>query len=170
MMMHERLVLLLAIISRRVTGFVLFQPDSSGSRRIKINFANEEELSPAEGDVILYRLGEEDTQLKVGLVVAEMHCTQWVQPLVAQEPLDAGEIVFFEDAQVDTAIQIQGTAVAVIESLYGQLPVPQLGGGVGYGSPAVDCYTVNAAELDYFLENYQVELKVTESGIAPWTH
>ena len=48
---------------------------------------------------------------------------------------------------------------------YGQLPVPSLGGGVGYGATAVECWTLVRDQVPD-----GVDVPVSDAGVAPWTH
>lgn len=118
------------------------------------------DVEPGEGEVVVYR---SQGELSIGVVVAEMHCTQWIQPLVAHELSDE-RIDLFEDDETNP-VQVQGDCVALIDAEYGQRPIPSLGGGIGYGAPAVDCWTVETKDLPK-----QLELRVTDQGMAPWTH
>ena len=55
---------------------------------------------------------------------------------------------------------------AVLDDVYyGQLPVPSLGGGVGYGATAIECWTVGRAAVPE-----GVDVPVSADGVAPWTH
>jgi hypothetical protein len=45
------------------------------------------------------------------------------------------------------------------------LPVPSLGGGVGYGATAVECWTLVRDQVPD-----GVDVPVSDAGVAPWTH
>ena len=115
-------------------------------------------VEPSEGDVVLYRRDN----LEIGVVTANMGCTQWIQPLVAHSKPEV-EVTLFEDDS--DQVMIQGGCEGIVESWPTQLPVPSLGGGIGYGSPAIDCFVVQSNDLPEDLA-----LKVVEQGTAPWTH
>mmetsp|Transcript_7540 Transcript_7540/g.31204 ORF Transcript_7540/g.31204 Transcript_7540/m.31204 type:complete len:174 (-) Transcript_7540:111-632(-) len=167
--MHNRsnVKLLCLALAAAARGLVLVPSRPQRGRPLR---AADEALEPAEGDVVAYRVND-GAPLQIGVVIAEMSCTQWIQPLVVHEAFDdatssaTDELVFFEDETVETAVQVQGGVVAVIDAAYGQLPIPSLGGGVGYGAPAVDCYSVRRGDLPA-----DVVPEVSEQGMAPWTH
>lgn len=122
---------------------------------------------PTEGDLVLYRRKHSD-QLSLGVVVAEMSCTQWIQPLISKSAMvtDAEQLMLFEE-ETD-AVQVQGDCVAIVDATWGQLPIPSLGGGTGYNSPAVSTWTVKTTDLPVPLED--IFVKVVEGGLAPWCH
>ena len=65
-----------------------------------------------------------------------------------------------------TALQVQGGIESIIDDVfYGQLPVPSLGGGVGYGATAVECWTLVRGQVPD-----GVDVPVSDAGVAPWTH
>lgn len=122
---------------------------------------------PTEGDLVLYRRKDSD-QLSLGVVVAEMSCTQWIQPLISKSAVatNAEQLVLFEE---DTdVVQVQGDCVAIVDATWGQLPIPSLGGGTGYNSPAVSTWTITTNELPVPLDD--IFVKVIEGGLAPWCH
>lgn len=130
------------------------------------------DVEVAEDDVVLFTfpatgdLPELAGRTGVGVVRAEMHCTAHIQPL-AEQGADQGDAdaQLVEDESFEQPVQVQGGITAVLDAFYGQLPIPSLGGGVGYGAPAVECWTVRRAELPA-----DVVLPVLDDGMAPWTH
>mmetsp|Transcript_2983 Transcript_2983/g.9018 ORF Transcript_2983/g.9018 Transcript_2983/m.9018 type:complete len:152 (-) Transcript_2983:663-1118(-) len=115
-------------------------------------------MEAAEGDVVLYRR----ETLEIGLVTATADGSQWIQPLVAHSEPEA-DVTLFQDE--GDQVRIQGGCEAIVDAWPTQLPVPSLGGGVGYGSPAIDCFVVRSQDLPDDLA-----LRVVERGTAPWTH
>ena len=104
---------------------------------------------------------------RLGVVKAEMSCTAWVQPLVEQGA-DQGDddCMLVEDESFEEPVQVQGGIEAVLDDVYyGQLPVPSLGGGVGYGATAVECWTLVRDQVPD-----GVDVPVSDAGVAPWTH
>ena len=96
-----------------------------------------------------------------------MSCTAWIQPLVEQGA-DQGDddCMLVEDESFEEPVQVQGGIEAVLDDVYyGQLPVPSLGGGVGYGATAIECWTVGRAAVPE-----GVDVPVSADGVAPWTH
>ena len=75
-------------------------------------------------------------------------------------------MMLVEDDTFDEPVQVQGAIDFVFDDVfYGQLPVPSLGGGVGYGAPAIECWTVARAAVPD-----GVDVPVSADGVAPWTH
>mmetsp|Transcript_6035 Transcript_6035/g.18945 ORF Transcript_6035/g.18945 Transcript_6035/m.18945 type:complete len:130 (-) Transcript_6035:107-496(-) len=71
------------------------------------------ELDPAEGDVVLYRASE-TAELDIGVVMATMSCTQWIQPLLVAD--DAGdELTLVEDSTAEP-VQCQGLLEAIVDA------------------------------------------------------
>lgn len=142
-------------------------PSRIGRRRGIVVSASD--CEPAEGDVVLYRNDpESDEELSFGVVVADMGCTQWLQPLISKDVVAESneQLVLFEEGVDD--VMVQGGCVAVVDAMWGQLPIPSLGGGTGYNSPPVSSWTVKAADLPLPLS--EIEIKVVEGGLAPWCH
>ena len=76
------------------------------------------------------------------------------------------EVLLVEDEAYEEPVQVQEGIVSVLDDVYyGQLPVPSLGGGIGYGAPAVDCWTLPRGDVPA-----DVVVPVSEAGVAPWTH
>ena len=76
------------------------------------------------------------------------------------------EVMLVEDETFEEPIQCQGGIESVIDDVfYGQLPVPSLGGGVGYGATAVECWTLVRDQVPD-----GVDVPVSDAGVAPWTH
>ena len=126
-----------------------------------------------EGDVVAFVFPETGDRpdlagaRRLGVVKAEMSCTAWVQPLVEQGA-DQGDddCMLVEDESFEEPVQVQGGIEAVLDDVYyGQLPVPSLGGGVGYGATAIECWTVGRAAVPE-----GVDVPVSADGVAPWTH
>ena len=71
-----------------------------------------------------------------------------------------------EDEAFEEPVQCQGGIESIIDDVfYGQLPVPSLGGGVGYGATAVECWTLVRDQVPD-----GVDVPVSDAGVAPWTH
>ena len=147
------------------------RPLATGLRRVGPRFA--EDCEAAEGDVVVFALPETvdppgtPGERRLGVVKAEMSCTAWVHPLVEQGA-DQGEdeVMLVEDEQFEEPIQCQGGIESIIDDVfYGQLPVPSLGGGVGYGATAVECWTLVRDQVPD-----GVDVPVSDAGVAPWTH
>ena len=135
--------------------------------------AGDDGCEPAEGDVVVFALPDTvdppgtPGERRLGVVKAEMSCTAWVHPLVEQGA-DQGddEVMLVEDEAFEEPIQCQGGIESIIDDVfYGQLPVPSLGGGVGYGATAVECWTLVRDQVPD-----GVDVPVSDSGVAPWTH
>jgi len=133
----------------------------------------EDGCEAAEGDVVVFALPETvdppgvPGERRLGVVKAEMSCTAWVHPLVEQGA-DQGEdeVMLVEDEAFEEAVQVQGGIESIIDDVfYGQLPVPSLGGGVGYGATAVECWTLVRGQVPD-----GVDVPVSDAGVAPWTH
>ena len=147
------------------------QPLATGVRRLGPHFA--EDCEAAEGDVVVFALPETvdppgvPGERRLGVVKAEMSCTAWIHPLVEQGA-DQGEdeVMLVEDEAFEEAVQVQGGIESIIDDVfYGQLPVPSLGGGVGYGATAVECWTLVRGQVPD-----GVDVPVSDAGVAPWTH
>ena len=135
--------------------------------------AGDDGCEPAEGDVVVFALPDTvdppgtPGERRLGVVKAEMSCTAWVHPLVEQGA-DQGEdeVMLVEDEAFEEPIQCQGGIESIIDDVfYGQLPVPSLGGGVGYGATAVECWTLVRDQVPD-----GVDVPVSDAGVAPWTH
>ena len=133
----------------------------------------EDGCEAAEGDVVVFAFPDTvdppgvPGERRLGVVKAEMSCTAWVHPLVEQGA-DQGEdeVMLVEDEAFEEAVQVQGGIESVIDDVfYGQLPVPSLGGGVGYGATAVECWTLVRDQVPD-----GVDVPVSDAGVAPWTH
>ena len=133
----------------------------------------DEGCEAAEGDVVVFALPDTvdppgtPGERRFGVVKAEMSCTAWVHPLVEQGA-DQGddEVMLVEDEAFEEPIQCQGGIESIIDDVfYGQLPVPSLGGGVGYGATAVECWTLVRDQVPD-----GVDVPVSDAGVAPWTH
>jgi len=123
-----------------------------------------------EGDVVAFEVPpsyEGAGGRRLGVVTAEMSCTAWVHPLVEQGAEQGQEqITLVEDEAYEEPMQVQEGILAVLDDVYyGQLPVPSLGGGIGYGATAVECWTLERSKIPD-----GVDVPVSESGVAPWTH
>ena len=147
------------------------RPLATGVRRLGPHFA--EDCEAAEGDVVVFALPDTvdppgvPGERRLGVVKAEMSCTAWVHPLVEQGA-DQGddEVMLVEDEAFEEPVQCQGGIESVIDDVfYGQLPVPSLGGGVGYGATAVECWTLVRDQVPD-----GVDVPVSDAGVAPWTH
>lgn len=93
-----------------------------------------------------------------------MHCTAYVQPLLEQGADQGDAVQLVEDESFET-VMVQG-GVRVLDAFYGQLPIPSLGGGIGYGAEAAECWTLDRrGDLPD-----DVWLPVVGGGHAPWTH
>ena len=142
-------------------------------RRPTARHASDDGCEPAEGDVVVFALPDTvdppgtPGERRLGVVKAEMSCTAWVHPLVEQGA-DQGEdeVMLVEDEAFEEPIQCQGGIESIIDDVfYGQLPVPSLGGGVGYGATAVECWTLVRDQVPD-----GVDVPVSDAGVAPWTH
>lgn len=71
------------------------------------------DCEPEIGDVVVYRRAEE-RPVEVGVVVAEMHCTQWIQPLKATSAASEEDVAFIEDEASDI-VQVQGLCEKLLE-------------------------------------------------------
>ena len=173
----RRLVLFFA--ARGVVAFERAPPrrrllplPQSPRRPLPLLRAGDDGCDAAEGDVCVFVFPETGDQpelagqRRLGVVKAEMSCTAWVQPLVEQGA-DQGEAecLLVEDESFEEPVQVQGGIEAIVDAYYGQLPVPSLGGGVGYGASAVECWTVDRAAVPE-----GVDVPVSADGVAPWTH
>ena len=152
-----------------------FRPHSAAPRRPRAPLrAGDDGCAEAvEGDVVAFVFPETGDRpdlagaRRLGVVKAEMSCTAWVQPLVEQGA-DQGDddCMLVEDESFEEPVQVQGGIEAVLDDVYyGQLPVPSLGGGVGYGATAIECWTVGRAAVPE-----GVDVPVSADGVAPWTH
>ena len=146
------------------------RPAAHVRRRIEPCYAD---CEAAEGDVVVFALPDTvdppgvPGERRLGVVKAEMSCTAWVHPLVEQGA-DQGddEVMLVEDEAFEEPIQCQGGIESIIDDVfYGQLPVPSLGGGVGYGATAVECWTLVRDQVPD-----GVDVPVSDAGVAPWTH
>ena len=156
-------------------GASAFRPHSAAPRRPRAPLrAGDDGCAEAvEGDVVAFVFPETGDRpdlagaRRLGVVKAEMSCTAWVQPLVEQGA-DQGDddCMLVEDESFEEPVQVQGGIEAVLDDVYyGQLPVPSLGGGVGYGATAIECWTVGRAAVPE-----GVDVPVSADGVAPWTH
>ena len=166
------------MVRRRRSCWVLvacataLRPAAHVRRRVEPRYA-EDGCEAAEGDVVVFALPDTvdppgtPGERRLGVVKAEMSCTAWVHPLVEQGA-DQGEdeVMLVEDEAFEEPIQCQGGIESIIDDVfYGQLPVPSLGGGVGYGATAVECWTLVRDQVPD-----GVDVPVSDSGVAPWTH
>ena len=152
-----------------------FRPHSAAPRpqRAPLRAGDDGCAEAVEGDVVAFVFPETGDRpdlagaRRLGVVKAEMSCTAWVQPLVEQGA-DQGDddCMLVEDESFEEPVQVQGGIEAVLDDVYyGQLPVPSLGGGVGYGATAIECWTVGRAAVPE-----GVDVPVSADGVAPWTH
>ena len=152
-----------------------FRPHSPAPRpqRAPLRAGDDGCAEAVEGDVVAFVFPETGDRpdlagaRRLGVVKAEMSCTAWVQPLVEQGA-DQGDddCMLVEDESFEEPVQVQGGIEAVLDDVYyGQLPVPSLGGGVGYGATAIECWTVGRAAVPE-----GVDVPVSADGVAPWTH
>ena len=148
------------------------RPAAHVRRRVEPRYA-EDGCEAAEGDVVVFALPDTvdppgtPGERRLGVVKAEMSCTAWIHPLVEQGA-DQGEdeVMLVEDEAFEEPIQCQGGIESIIDDVfYGQLPVPSLGGGVGYGATAVECWTLVRDQVPD-----GVDVPVSDAGVAPWTH
>ena len=146
------------------------RPAAHVRRRLGLRYAD---CEAAEGDVVVFALPDTvdppgtPGERRLGVVKAEMSCTAWIHPLVEQGA-DQGDddCMLVEDESFEEPVQVQGGIEAVLDDVYyGQLPVPSLGGGVGYGATAIECWTVGRAAVPE-----GVDVPVSADGVAPWTH
>ena len=164
------------MVQRRLTCCLVvacaaaLRPAAHVRRRVEPRYAD---CEAAEGDVVVFALPETvdppgvPGERRLGVVKAEMSCTAWVHPLVEQGA-DQGEdeVMLVEDEAFEEAVQVQGGIECIIDDVfYGQLPVPSLGGGVGYGATAVECWTLVRDQVPD-----GVDVPVSDAGVAPWTH
>ena len=141
--------------------------------RVRLHASDEGCADAVEGDVVAFAFPDTvdvpgvPGERRLGVVKAEMSCTAWIQPLVEQGA-DQGEdeVMLVEDEAFEEPVQCQGGIESIIDDVfYGQLPVPSLGGGIGYGATAVECRTLGRAQVPE-----GVAVPVSDSGVAPWTH
>ena len=155
-------------------GASAFRPHSAPRpQRAPLRAGDDGCAEAVEGDVVAFVFPETGDRpdlagaRRLGVVKAEMSCTAWVQPLVEQGA-DQGDddCMLVEDESFEEPVQVQGGIEAVLDDVYyGQLPVPSLGGGVGYGATAIECWTVGRAAVPE-----GVDVPVSADGVAPWTH
>lgn len=150
-----------------------FRPHAPRPQRAPLRAGDDGCAEAVEGDVVAFVFPETGDRpdlagaRRLGVVKAEMSCTAWVQPLVEQGA-DQGDddCMLVEDESFEEPVQVQGGIEAVLDDVYyGQLPVPSLGGGVGYGATAIECWTVGRAAVPE-----GVDVPVSADGVAPWTH
>jgi len=61
----------------------------------------------------------------------------WVQPLCVRE---IGSTEWYPDSRAEPLYLESDQIVKVMDTYPSQRPIPSLGGGIGYGAEAVDCW------------------------------
>ena len=118
------------------------------------------EDGPVEGDIVVYA---SDSGRTLGLVTCGTSCTYYVQPLCTRDAPTPGNVELYADESQELLTLREEITDVIDDVTLSQRPVPSLGGGVGYGAEATDCWLLSGLPDG-------VEVPLTDDTQAPWTH